>query len=371
MTRFAWFACSMLFAVLAFAQAQGTSFPVRGLHLSAPAPEDVPLLASFIRDALPKEGTNVLVLEINFRYQFASHPELRDAQALSREQVKELVRACRDANVELIPQFNCLGHQSWKARTSPLLVKYPEFDETPGLYPNNDGIYCRSYCPRHPKVHEVLFSLFDELIDVFEAKAFHTGMDEVFLLGEDTCPRCRGIGKAELFAGEVNTLQKYLAGKNIEMWIWGDRLIDGEAAGVGKWEGSGNQTATAINLISRDVVICDWHYENAPPTAPFFAVNGFNVISCPWRDVQVSLGLLDWLKLAQSPTNKALAPRFRGVLQTTWCGPNAFIRAYYGQLTEAEMTAQNLASARESANSFKVLSAAMRPAVVQTGRGGD
>lgn len=356
----AWLTCFMLFALSVTDQAQEASFPVRGIHLSAPAPEDVPLFAGFIRDAFPKEGVNVLVLEINFGYQFTSHPELRNERALSREQVQEIVRACRDAGVQLIPLFNCLGHQSWSSRTAPLLTKYPEFDETPGLYPNNEGIYCRSYCPRHPKVHEVLFALFDELIDAFEAKSFHAGMDEVFLLGEDTCPRCRGAAKADLFAAEVNALRRYLAGKNVELWIWGDRLIDGEAAGVGKWEGSGNQTAPAIHLIPRDVVICDWHYESAPPTAAYFAVNGFNVVSCPWRKADVSLAQLDWLKQSQVPANKALAPRFRGVLQTTWCNPNAFIRAYYGRLTEGETQAAALASARESANSFKVLFAGLR-----------
>jgi len=363
MFRFSWVLTIVAFPFLAFLGAQGTSFPVRGLHLSAPAPEDVPLLASFIRDALPKEGVNVLVLEINFRYQFVSHPELRDEGALSRDQVQELVRACRDAGVQLVPLFNCLGHQSWKSKTAPLLAKYPEFDETPGLYPKNEGIYCRSYCPRHPKIHDVIFSLFGELIDAFEAKTFHAGMDEVFLLGEDACPRCRGAAKAELFAEEVNTLQRYLAERKLELWIWGDRLIDGRVAGVGEWEGSTNQTARALDLIARDVVICDWHYESAPPTAAHFAVNGFNVISCPWRDAQVALAQLDWMKLGQAPTNKNLASRFKGVLQTTWCSPKAFISAYYGRLTEAEMKSEAFASARESANSFKLLLAATRPAV--------
>ncbi len=361
MVRFAWMLTIVVFGLLGFVDAQVPSFPVRALHLSAPAPEDVPLLASFIRDALPREGANVLVLEINYRYQFVSHPELRDENALSREQVQELVRACRDAGVQLVPLFNCLGHQSWKSRTAPLLVKYPEFDEAPGLYPDNQGIYCRSYCPRHPKIHEVLFSLFDELIEVFEAKAFHTGMDEVFLLGEDACPRCRGAAKAELFAEEVNTLQRYLAGKKLATWIWGDRLIDGRAAAVGEWEGSANQTERAIGLISKDVVICDWHYESAPPTAAYFAVNGFNVISCPWKDDQVALGQLNWLKLGRDPTNRDLASRFQGVLQTTWCNANAFIRAYYGRLTNAEMTSDSFASARQTAGTFKRLFAAMRP----------
>jgi hypothetical protein len=44
-----------------------------------------------------------------------------------------------------------------------LLVKYPEFDETPEVkmpevykWPNADSLYCKSYCPLHPKVHGVV-----------------------------------------------------------------------------------------------------------------------------------------------------------------------------------------------------------------------
>ena len=68
-------------------------------------------------------------------------------------------------------------------------------------WPNDDGLYCKSYCPLHPDVHEVVFALVDEIMEVFEAKSFHAGMDEVFYIGEDECPRCNGKDKAELFAG--------------------------------------------------------------------------------------------------------------------------------------------------------------------------
>jgi hypothetical protein len=37
--------------------------PVRGLHLMAPRQEDVAVLTRFIREAMPKEGVNTLVLE--------------------------------------------------------------------------------------------------------------------------------------------------------------------------------------------------------------------------------------------------------------------------------------------------------------------
>ena len=37
----------------------------------------------------------------------------------------------------------------------------------------------------NPKTNEIVFALIDELIDAFQAKAFHVGMDEVFLLHSD------------------------------------------------------------------------------------------------------------------------------------------------------------------------------------------
>jgi len=49
-------------------------------------------------------------------------------------------------------------------------------------WPNDDELYCKSYCPLHPEVHDVVFDVVGELTDVFEASAFHAGMDEVFYI---------------------------------------------------------------------------------------------------------------------------------------------------------------------------------------------
>src|SRR5215471_7695097 len=118
--------------------ATGPSLPIRGIHLSIPKTEDVPLAARFIRDALPKEGVNVLVLEFDYRYQFTKHPEVVDPDPLSREDVAKLVAAAKEAGVRLIPEINCLGHQSWEKTALALLRAHPEFDETPGKYPRNE-----------------------------------------------------------------------------------------------------------------------------------------------------------------------------------------------------------------------------------------
>ncbi len=308
--------------------ASGATLPVRGLHVAAPTPAEVPSAVQFIREALPKEGVNTLVLEINYRYQFVKRPAVADPGSLSRDDVKALVEAARAAHVRLIPLVNLLGHQSWAKTTFGLLRAHPEFDETPGLYPGNDGIYCRSYCPRHPAVHAVVFDLMDELLEVFQSDAIHVGLDEVFLLGEDSCPRCRGANRAELFASEVQALRDHAAARKAQLWIWGDRLLDADLTGIGKWEASANGTAASIAMIPKDVVINDWHYEAAHPTAALFALQGLSVVSAPWRKAGVALRQLDQITALRRDAAPAVAQRALGMLQTTWVGFGPFWKAY-------------------------------------------
>jgi len=333
-----WFAKLSLIALVTLTLSPAPSLdadpnplPVRALCLAAPTPEEVSLAVRFIRDALPKEGVNVLVMEFDYRYQYKSHPEVTDRDALSEEQVKQIVAACHDSGVRLIPLLNLLGHQSWAAQTFGLLRAHPEFDETPGKYPGNKDIYCRSYCPLAAGLHNLVFDLIDELRSVCQADAVHVGMDEVFLLGEDCCPRCRGKNKAELFAQEVRTLHDHLAGTHREMWMWGDRFLDGDATGLGKWEASQNGTAPAINMVPKDIVICDWHYDTAVPTAAYFAIQGFRVVSAPWQMPDVALNELEMIRNVRADATDALKSRTLGVLQTTWGGLGDFVQAYYGE----------------------------------------
>ncbi len=330
--KFPW-RCRTLLTFLAAAGAAigegGTNgLPVRGLHLGVPAKQELPAALAFIRTALPREGVNTLILEFDYSFDFQSRPEFAAPDQLSRGDVAEILTACRAAGVELIPQINCLGHQSWAQRTGRLLEKHPEFDETPGKFPGNTGIYCRSYCPLHPDVHAVLFDLIDELVRACEARAFHCGMDEVFLLADPDCPRCRGKDPAELFAGEVKVLRDHLASVGCRMWMWGDRLIDGKATGIGAWEASENGIHRAVDLVPKDIVICDWHYERSPATPEFFAARGFDVVACPWRKAPAALEQLGRIRALRSGPDATAARHALGVLQTTWCGFSAFRKAY-------------------------------------------
>jgi hypothetical protein len=325
--------------------------------MNAPAKKDLPASLEFIREVLPKEGVNTLILEFNYGYDFRSRPEFANPSALGKDDVRQIVAACRQKRIELIPQINCLGHQSWSRNTDRLLARHPEFDETPGKYPENKGIYCRSYCPLHPEVHKVLFDLIDELAAACKAKAFHVGMDEVFILADPDCPRCKGKSPADLFAGEVKALHDHLRSVGCRMWMWGDRFLDGKATGIGKWEAAENGTHPAIDQVPKDIVICDWHYEKAHETPRFFAEKGFAVVACPWRKSDVALGQLAHIRSVRNGHDKAVASRALGMVQTTWCGLAPFARAYETKGSAAPSAKSNAA---EAAQCFRTLFSAIR-----------
>lgn len=292
----------------------------RGVHLLIRNEDG----ARALQDALPglkAAGINVVIAEVNFAYAFESHPELRSPGAISKERASALAQAGRALGIRVIPQFSSLGHQSWAETTFPLLTVYPDLDETPGQFPGNKGIYCRSWCPLHPKVNGIVFQLMDDMLEGFEADAFHVGMDEVFLLASEHCSRCRGKETADVFAKAVNDLHGHLVGeRKVEMLMWADRLIDAPRFGYGEWEASKNGTAPAIDRIPKDVILCDWHYEplskySGKPadyaSVPYFLEKGFRVWPCGWKNVDSTRALARSAK-------QHMSPRLLGHLCSTW-----------------------------------------------------
>jgi len=264
---------------------------------------------------LAARGVNVLVLEVDYGFAFRSHPELRIAEnVVTRAGARRFVAACRKQGIKVIPEFQCLGHQSWAKDTWPLLTKYPAFDLTPGAFPQNEGIYCREWDPLNPRVLETVLPLIDEIVDAFGADTLHVGMDEVFLLGNDASPSTKGKDPAEVFARAVNDLYAHVVRKRkLQMIMWGDRLIDAGRYDYGEWESSKNGTWPAIYMIPRDIVIADWHYEkrDSYPSLALFLDKGFRVLPTSFKDVEASRGLIEYARgLAR--------PGILGHLFTSW-----------------------------------------------------
>ena len=285
----------------------------RGVHLMVHNDQH----AEQLIEALPKlasNGVNVLVVEVDYGFDFHSHPEVRSLPCMSRSKALELTQAAHAKGIRLIPQLNCLGHQSWSKVTGQLLTSHPEFDETPGQFPENKGIYCRSWCPQNQDVNKTVFMLLDDLAEGFAADALHVGMDEVFLIASEHCPRCRGGDPAKLFAKAVNDLHYHIVGeRKLEMLMWGDRLLDSKALGFSEWEASQNGTQGAVDLISKDIIVCDWHYEKRDnyPSVPFLLEKGFRVWPSGWQPLEAARAFSTFAR-------KQVNPRLVGYLCTTW-----------------------------------------------------
>jgi len=304
--------------------------PWRAIHMFAPWHDEVPMFRRIVVESLAPAGIDTIVLEVNYKFAWQSHPELREPGSnLTLQDVREIVALCRAHGIRVVPMFNCIGHQSWEKTNFPLLAKYPELDERPDIPANNEGLkYCRSWCPSHPKTNEIVFDLMGELVDAFEPEAFHIGADEVFEIAEDACPRCRGKNPADVFAKAINDMHGFLAvERGLTVMMWGDRLIDCREFDYGYgWECSDNGTAPAIDMIPRAIVICDWHYEPraAYESLAYFQAKGFRAMPATWRNADATRAFVRYAIDTRTE-------RLQGFMFTTWVGQQDMAPALLGE----------------------------------------
>jgi hypothetical protein len=287
----------------------------RGMHvLFYDTDKDLEALSVQI-PKLAERGLNVLILEVNYHFNFESHPKLRMGNApITKAGAAKFAAVCKKNGIRLIPEFQCLGHQSWAESTFSLLTVYPEFDLTPNAFPKNKDIYCREWDPLNPKVNEVVFKLIDEIIDAFKADALHVGMDEIFLIGSDQSPSTKGKDSAKVFAKAIIDLHQHVVkDRQIEMLMWSDRLFDAKKYKWSKWEASDCGTAPAVDLIPTDIILCPWHYEvaKAYPSIPLFIEKGFRVLPASYKKVDAVKALIEY-------SEKQKSPKMLGHLFTTW-----------------------------------------------------
>jgi hypothetical protein len=115
------------------------------------------------------------------------------------------------------------------------------------------------------------------------------------------------------------------------------------------WEASFNNTHRAVDMIPKDIVICDWHYERLDKTAVYFAMKGFKVVTCPWRKPSVATEQVgDMVKFRQQATIQ-MKDRYHGMVQTVWSPVEEFLDGYYGRRKD-EQAGENTAW-----NCFKVM----------------
>lgn len=309
-------------------------FVYKGFSINNPRATEVDAFCDFVETELVPLGVNLIVLRINYQYDFKEVEHMACCWGFSASAATKLDAVCEKHGILLVPHLELFGHQSAGSASgfSPtaLLAAYPEFDESYGKAASANYGY-RSYCPMHPEIHTVVYQMIDEMAGAFKAKDFHVGCDEVMTLG--ICDRCKeflskdGNTKGSLFAEEIQRLSGHLYSKGYRTWIWGDRLInraDAKNYGVSsltEWEASANGTYTAVDRISKKIMVCDWHYKSAPTTHLYFAKKGFDVISCFYNQLNPSLQLVrNVYDTRCNETDQTVRNHCKGVMGTNWGG---------------------------------------------------
>ena len=311
----------------------------KGIVLTAPMSGEVDDVIKFIDEYLAPRGINMVVMQIRYRFQFKKHPEVWGYDPLSYEDAKRLLDVCKRNGIKLVPKMNLIGHQSGFPNVPTdgilhghnevvadirdgLLRAYPDFDEQCG---EKEIDYARSICLSSRAARIVVCELIEELMDAFESYMIHIGCDEVFNIGK--CPVCSQKSNGELVAGWINAINDFVRVRGGTVLMWGDRLISEAEIGYDRWEASANGTHTALEAVSRDVVVCDWHYNKMDEykSVDMFGKQGFKMMVSPWRDKDALESFLNYAK--EHDTG-----HINGVLMTTWCGSGDLARVLlYGE----------------------------------------
>ncbi len=226
-----------------------------------------------------------VVLEFWGTIAYTVCPELGwQGKAWDKAKVREVVSLVQSYGMEVIPMFNHIGHatasRSMAGRHVALnrnlrLAKYFEPDGW-------------TWCSSSQKTRNLLAEIRGELMELCGCGSyFHIGADEAYSFG--TCDVCRNKVPHELLAETINDITADLCRHGRRPIMWHDQLLERERfAGFTNpvvASQSAKNTAAAIDLLDKRILIADWQYDyTAPdsPTAPYFAEKGFDTILCPW-----------------------------------------------------------------------------------------
>lgn len=243
------------------------------------------------------------------------HPEFAPpAGGISIEEWSELCEYAKNYYVELVPNFQSLGHAE-KVLQSP---KYWHLRESDNMY-----------ALTNPETILFMKDIYEEMCPVFSSSYFHVNCDETFDIGKGPSKRLvDSLGVSCVYSDYMNQLRDILRNNGKRMMMWGDIAL---------------QHPDMIPLLPHDAIIMTWEYGNNGSFAQWidpFVKNKFDFMVCP--------GILNSLRLF--PDYVQALPNIRnfiregaqkgalGVLTTVWDegGLHSFDQDWYGVAYSAD-----------------------------------
>ena len=214
---------------------------------------------------------NTVFIQVDNLINYDSVKGIAKAGALDKDSLRAIVKYARDAGLEVIPLINTFSHQD--------VLLCP-------VYPN----LCldkSTYDPSNPRTYAMLFSIMDEVIEIFEPKYMHVGHDEIRALSG--FPREKA---AELFLADIRKIHEHLSKKNVGMMMWAGMLLSStQFPGQDNCNGLLGNAYALIDSLPKDIVLVDAHYRQRKPDFPtvdYLLSKGFHVLGCVYSDPRVN-----------------------------------------------------------------------------------
>lgn len=143
----------------------------------------------------------------------------------SKEDIAEIIDYAHKRFITVIPEIDTPGH------VVSAIAAYPELScfnrELPVA--TNSGIHYDILCIGKESTFDFIYSVFDEVCEMFPDKIIHIGGDEVLTERWKYCPNCQKLMKEKGFTDEkelhsyyINRIAEYLKNKGFEVIMWND-----------------------------------------------------------------------------------------------------------------------------------------------------
>ncbi|MBT7057719.1 MAG: family 20 glycosylhydrolase, partial [Lentisphaerae bacterium] len=262
-------------------------FAVRAMTLTLGHAGQMDFLQHTLRRVLPRQRVNMVFIggaSIG-KVRWPSHPEAAGPGAFTHEQIRELADLARENFIEPVPHVQGFGH------TGGLVNVCPEL-----LAPKAAG---RSPCfdITRTDARAFIFDLYADAIDAFQATGyFHVGFDEArgleLICGDRT--------HTEVVAEHITAVHGWLKARGLRMIMWADMLLDhgtfhATSAANSRAPHYGNvDTAPALGLIPKDILLANWYYGTAEehPQIEHLQSAGFELFPTTWYKPENNFRLL-------------------------------------------------------------------------------
>ncbi len=225
---------------------------------------DVPYVKRLIR-AFARCKINALLFYMEDDFKFRKYPFLGRPGTFTHAKARELSEYAHRFHMQLIPQFESLGHAA-------AVLRHPQL----AALRENGGPW--DFCTMEEGTWRFLDDVYGELAEAFPySKFIHVGGDE-FETAFGKCPKCRKVvekdGMGELYARHMNRLNRLVRKHGRVALFWPSHS--------GPTPALSRMTLQYADKLDKDMIPTEWIYHGpaAYPTIAEYQGAGFKDVFC-------------------------------------------------------------------------------------------